>query len=65
MGQARTLGLFELLGGGYQNLDRFVDAVRRVTPADVERVSTRYMRHARFAVIGDPAKIDRQLFTSF
>jgi len=65
MGQARTLGLFELLGGGYQNLDRFVDAVRRVTPADVERVSTRYMQHARFAVIGDPAKIDRQLFTSF
>jgi zinc protease len=65
MGQARQLGFFELLGGGYQNLDRFVDAVRRVTPADVERVSTRYMQHARFAVIGDPAKIDRQLFTSF
>jgi len=65
MGQARTLGLFELLGGGYQNLDRFVDAVRRVTPADVERVSTRYMQHARFAVIGDPAKINRELFTSF
>jgi zinc protease len=65
MGQARQLGFFELLGGGYQNLDRFVDAVRRVTPADVERVSTRYMQHARFAVIGDPAKIDRKLFTSF
>ena len=65
MGQARQLGFFELLGGGYQNLDRFVDAVRRVTPADVERVATRYMQHARFAVIGDPAKINRQLFTSF
>ena len=65
MGQARQLGFFELLGGGYQNLDRFVDAVRRVTPSDVERVATRYMQHARFAVIGDPAKIDRQLFTSF
>lgn len=65
MGQARQLALFELLGGGWQNLDRFVDAVRRVTPADVQRVATRYMQHARFAVIGDPAKIDRQLFTSF
>ncbi len=65
MGQARQLGFFELLAGGYQNLDRFVDAVRRVTPADVERVATRYMQHARFAVIGDPAKINRQLFTSF
>jgi zinc protease len=65
MGQAQQLGLFELLGGGWQNLGRFVDAVRRVTPADVQRVATRYMQHARFAVIGDPAKIDRQLFTSF
>ena len=65
MGQAQQLGLFELLGGGYQNLARFVDSVRRVTPADVQRVATRYMQHARFAVIGDPAKIDRQLFTSF
>jgi zinc protease len=65
MGQAQQLGLFELLGGGWQNLSRFVDAVRHVTPADVERVATLYMRHARFAVIGDPAKIDRQLFTSF
>jgi zinc protease len=65
MGQAQQLGLFELLGGGWQNLSRFVDAVRHVTPADVERVATRYMQHARFAVIGDPAKIDRQLFTSF
>lgn len=65
MGQARQLGLFELLGGGWENLGRFVGAVRRVTPADVQRVATRYMQHARFAVIGDPAKIDRALFTSF
>jgi len=65
MGQAQQLGAFELLGGGWQNLERFVEAVRRVTPADVQRVATRYMQHARFAVIGDPAKIDRALFTSF
>lgn len=65
MGQARQLGLFELLGGGWQNLDRFTAAVRRVTPADVQRVASRYLQHARFAVIGDPAKIGRPLFTSF
>jgi zinc protease len=65
MGQAQQLGAFELLGGGWQNLDRFVDAVKRVTPADVQRVASRYMQHARFAVIGDPAKINRTLFTSF
>lgn len=65
MGQAAQLGAFELTGGGWQNLARFVDAVRRVKPADVQRVASRYMQHARFAVIGDPAKINRALFVSF
>ena len=65
MGQAAQLGAFELVGGGWRNLYSFVDAVRRVTPADVQRVATQYMRHGRFAVIGDPAKVDRALFTSF
>ena len=65
MGQARQLGLAELVGGGWQNLERFVEAVRRVTPADVQRVASQYMQHARFAVIGNSAKINRALFTSF
>ncbi|HEU4748126.1 MAG TPA: pitrilysin family protein [Gemmatimonadaceae bacterium] len=65
MGQAAQLGAFELVGGGWQNLYRFADAVRRVTPADVSRVARKYMQHGRFAVIGDPAKINRTLFVSF
>jgi zinc protease len=65
MGQAQQLGLFELLGGGWENLNGFADSVRRVTPGDVQRVATLYMQHARFTVIGDPAKINRALFTSF
>jgi zinc protease len=65
MGQAQQLGFFELLGGGWENLSRFVNAVRQVRPADVQRVATRYMQHARFAVIGDPGKIDRALLISF
>ena len=65
MGQAAQLGAFELVGGGWRNLYSFVDAVRRVTPADVQRVARKYMQHGRFAVIGDPAKVDRGLITSF
>lgn len=65
MGQAAQLGLFELSGGGWQNLGRFVDAVKQVTPGDVQRVASQYMQHARFAVIGDSKKINRTLFTSF
>jgi len=61
MGQAQQLGLFELLSGGYQNLGRFVESVRRVTPPDVQRVARRYLTRARFAVIGDPDKITRSV----
>ena len=59
MGQAQQLGLFELAGGGYQNLARFVENVKRVAPADVERVAKRYLTRARFVVIGDPTKVTR------
>ncbi|HVF38715.1 MAG TPA: pitrilysin family protein [Gemmatimonadaceae bacterium] len=65
MGQAAALGLWELVGGGWQNYDRFVRGYRRVTPADVQRVAKKYMTKARFAVIGDPAKVSRALVIGF
>jgi zinc protease len=61
MGQAQQLGLFEVVGGGYQNLARFVDNVKRVTPSDVERVAKRYFTKGRFVVIGDPDKVTRSV----
>ncbi len=65
MGQAAALGLWELVGGGWQNYDRFIRGYRQVTPADVQRVARKYMHKARFAVIGDPAKVTRSLVLSF
>jgi predicted Zn-dependent peptidase len=38
--------------------------MKKVTPEDVERVAQTYIRDIQFAVLGDPAKIDRKLFTS-
>jgi predicted Zn-dependent peptidase len=38
--------------------------MRAVTPADVQRVATKYLKNARFVVVGDPKKIDRALFQS-
>jgi zinc protease len=61
MGQAQQLGLFEVVGGGYQNLARFVENVKRVTPSDVERVAKRYFTKGRFVVIGDPTKVTRSV----
>jgi hypothetical protein len=34
-----------------------------VTPADIQRVSQKYMRNIRFVVLGDPKSIDTKIFT--
>nr|MBA2566035.1 hypothetical protein [Gemmatimonadota bacterium] len=51
-------------GGGWKEAEDFVDEVRDVTPADVQRVMSTYVTGVNFAVLGDPAKVDRGLFTS-
>jgi zinc protease len=65
MGQADALGLWELVGGGWQNYERFINSYRHVSPADIQRVARQYLQHARFVVIGDPTKVTRDLFVKF
>jgi zinc protease len=62
--QAGELARYELSGGGWRNSLDFIEKVRAVTPADVQRVARTYMRNIRFVVLGDPARIDRNVFTS-
>jgi zinc protease len=62
--QAARLGEYELLGGGWPKALTWLDEVRKVTPADLQRVANTYLKNFRFAVIGDPSKFDRALFTS-
>lgn len=64
MGQAATLGAFEIVGGGWGKAAEFVRGVREVTPADIQRVAEKYLQDIHFVVIGDPAAIDDALFTS-
>lgn len=61
--QAGWLALHELVGGGWREAGRMIDRVRAVTPADVRRVANTYMRNLQFVVLGDPSRIDRQVFT--
>jgi predicted Zn-dependent peptidase len=62
--QAALLGRYELVGGGWKEAEDFIDEVRKVTPEDVQRVMRRYVNGIHFAVLGNPAKVDRALFTS-
>ncbi len=61
--QGDVLARAELYRGDYRVADRFVDELRRVTPDDVRRVANRYMRHLRWAYVGDPSRVSRERIT--
>lgn len=61
--QAGELARYELIGGGWRNSTGYIEHLRAVTPADVQRVAKTYMRNIRFVVLGDPKQIDKNVFT--
>jgi zinc protease len=61
MGQANSLGLWELSGGGYRNAATYVSRLRSIKPADIQRAAKTYLKEFRFAVIGDPSKVSPEL----
>jgi zinc protease len=63
--QANVLARAELYQGDYRAADRFMEELRRVTPADVERVAKTYLTNFRFAFVGDTTKVDRALLSQF
>jgi zinc protease len=60
--QVAELARYELIGGGWRNSLAFLDKVRQVTPADVQRVAQKYMKNLRFVVVGNPSAISRDVF---
>lgn len=63
--QANVLARAELYQGDYRAADRFMENLRRVTPADVERAARKYLTNFRFAYVGDTTKVDRALLSQF
>jgi zinc protease len=61
--QAGDLATYELIGGGWRNSLTFLERLRAVNPKDVQRVAQKYMHNLRFVVLGDPARIDKNVFT--
>ncbi|MBX3265729.1 MAG: insulinase family protein [Acidobacteria bacterium] len=62
--QAAELARYELLGGGWKRSFEFLDRMTAVTPADVRRVSEKYLKNFRFVVVGDPRSADPAVFTA-
>lgn len=63
--QADFLARAELYYGDFRHADRFVDELRAITPADIQRAALRYMRDVRFVYIGDPGKAPRGIMERF
>ena len=61
--QVAELAQYELIGGGWHNSLVFLEKLRAVTPAEVQRVAQKYMRNIRFVVLGNPQQIDKSVFT--
>jgi zinc protease len=62
--QASFLARYDLSGVGWEESDKFVENMKKVTPEQIRDVAQKYIGKIQFAVIGDPAKIDEKLFTS-
>jgi zinc protease len=63
--QADFLARSQLYRGDYREADKFVQELRNVTPEAVRRVAQKYMKGIRFAYVGDPAKLKRELISRF
>lgn len=60
--QAAELAKYELIGNGWRSSFEFLNRVREVKPADIQRVAQKYMNNLRFSVIGNPQSVDAAVF---
>lgn len=63
--QADFLARAQLYAGDYREAERFVDTLKSVTPADIQRVARKYMKGFRFAYVGDPSKLNPRTISLF
>jgi zinc protease len=63
--QADFLARNQLYRGDFRAGERFVQDLRNVTGADIQRVMRRYFHNIRWAYIGDPSKIRRERLLDF
>ncbi len=63
--QADFLARNQLYRGDFRAGERFVQDLRNVTGADIQRVMQRYFKNIRWAYIGDPSRIRRERLLDF
>ncbi|HEY8344951.1 MAG TPA: pitrilysin family protein [Bacillota bacterium] len=56
--QGRLLGVYELLGYGYDYSDQYLSLIDAVTPEDIQRVAKKYFNHYVLAVLAPEGTIE-------
>jgi zinc protease len=64
-GIAGALGDAQLYGGDWRIARALPEELRAVTAKDIQAFAQKHMVRLQAAVVGDPAKVDAKLFTSF
>ncbi len=49
-GQARTLGLFETLGGDFHDVDKYIERIKHATPEDILKVARKYLGYKNLSI---------------
>ena len=62
---AQELGVWDLLGGGWQNGEAYPQKLQEVTPEQVRAAMNRYAHHVDFALLGKVDGVDAKLLESF
>ena len=52
--QADLLARYEISGVGYAEGEKFMQNIRTVTPADIQKVCQKYMHNLQFVLLGNP-----------
>jgi zinc protease len=63
--QADFLARSELFYGDFRRADRFVDDLRAITPADIQRAAQKYMRNVRFVFVGDANRAPKSIMERY
>jgi zinc protease len=61
--QGEFLAFHELAGMGWQAATQFIERVRSVTAADIQRVAKKCFRNMQTVIIGDPKLINKEVYT--
>ena len=61
--QANSLGLNQIISGDYNNSSKLIERFKKVTPADIQKATEKYVKNIKFAIIYKKDLLDENDYT--